>query len=282
MNAKNIDANQQHWRTKLLKVVEGSVAERFIVAVIILNAITLGMETSRHIMQAYGPMVHLLDTIALTIFVIEIGARIVGRGLAFFRDPWGMFDLVVVAIALVPAGGQFSVLRSLRVLRVLRLMSMVPQMRKVVSALLSAIPGLLSIMLVLLLVYYVFAVMATNLFGDRYAEWFGSIGASMYTLFQVMTLESWSMGIVRPVMEQYPYAWMFFIPFILVATFTMLNLFIAIIVNAMQSQAINETEKTVAAMEEQTQNIDQHLSAKLDAMQAELAELKKLLQSRQR
>src|SRR5690606_2154296 len=104
-----------------------------------------------------------------------------------------------------------------------------------------AIPGLSAIALVLLLIFYVFAVIATRLFGEAFPDWFGHLGASLYTLFQVMTLESWSMGIARPVMERYPYAWLFFMPFILVATFTMLNLFIAIIVNAMQQ--FNEAEQ---------------------------------------
>mgnify|MGYP006210843333 CR=1 FL=1 len=89
--------------------------------------------------------------------------------------------------------------------------------------------------LVLLLVFYVFGVIATHLFGALVPDWFGHLGRSLYTLFQVMTLESWSMGLVRPVMEVYPFAWLYFVPFILIATFMMLNLFIAVIVNAMQS-----------------------------------------------
>jgi len=153
----------------------------------------------------------------------------------FFRDPWSVFDFLVVAIALVPASGQLAVLRALRVLRVLRILTIVPSMRRVVGGLLAAIPGLASIGMVLALVFYVFAVITTNLFGGAFPDWFGTLGRSLYTLFQVMTLESWSMGISRPVMEVYPYAWIFFIPFILIATFTMLNLFIGVIVSAMQS-----------------------------------------------
>ena len=112
---------------------------------------------------------------------------------------------------------------------------MLPRLRFIVEALLHAVPGISSIAGLMLLLFYVFAVMATGLFGEAFPQWFGSIGASMYTLFQIMTLESWSMGIVRPVMEQYPYAWLFFVPFILIATFTMLNLFIGIIVDTMQT-----------------------------------------------
>ena len=158
---------------------------------------------------------------------------VVHRG-AFFRDPWSLFDLAVVAIALVPASGPFAILRALRVLRVLRVLTLLPSMRRVVGGLLASIPGLSSIALVMAIIFYVSAVLATTLFGPQFDEWFGSVGRSLYTLFQVMTLESWSMGIARPVMAAYPMAWLFFVPFILIATFTMLNLFIGVIVSAIQ------------------------------------------------
>ena len=178
----------------------------------------------------------------------------------------------VVAIALVPASSQFSVLRALRVLRVLRLLTMVPQMRRVVGALLSAIPGLSTIIMVLLLIFYVFAVIATNLFGDQYADWFGSIGSSMYTLFQVMTLESWSMGIVRPVMEVFPMAWLLFVPFIILTAFAVLNLFIGVIVDAMQSENAENAHDEREAMKNESAAILQEvraLRAELAAMKAE-------------
>jgi len=273
-------ATKSDWRQRLIDVVEGDRVERIIITLIIINAITLGMETSPLVMAQWGHLIHWVDNLILGVFVIEIALRIIGRGLGFFKDPWGLFDFFVVAIALVPATGQFSVLRALRVLRVLRLLTIVPQMRRVVAALLAAVPGLSSIMLVLLLVFYVFAVMATNMFAADFPQWFGSIGKSMYTLFQVMTLESWSMGIVRPVMESYPYAWLFFIPFILVATFTMLNLFIAIIVNAMQLQSETETEKTVAAVDSATQRVDAHVHDDIKRIETELRAIRTLLEQR--
>jgi voltage-gated sodium channel len=268
------------WRHRIIQFVEGPKVEKFIIVLILLNAVTLGLETSATAMDQAGTFIMLLDKIILTVFVIEIILRITGRGVAFFKDPWSVFDFSVVAIALVPAGSDYAVLRALRVLRVLRLLSMVPQMRRVVSALLAAIPGLSSIILVLILVFYVFAVMATNIFGSDYPDWFGTIGNSMYTLFQIMTLESWSMGIVRPLMQTHPYAWVFFVPFILVATFTMLNLFIAIIVNAMQSQTEQETEKTVAAVEQATQQVDVHLHADIKKIEAEIRTLREIVEKR--
>jgi voltage-gated sodium channel len=252
--------------------VQGSL-----IALIIINATILGMETSASIIASVGPLLLAIDKIILAIFVIEIAVRLYVHRLAFWRDPWSVFDFSVVSIALIPASGPFAVLRALRVLRVLRLLTMVPSMRKVVGALLAAIPGLGSIALVLCILYYVFAVIATNLFASAYPEWFGSIGDSFYTLFQVMTLESWSMGIARPVMERYPYAWAFFIPFILVATFTMLNLFIAIIVNAMQNYSEAEHKETVEALQSTQEHIETDMHEELQHLRSEVKELKSML-----
>jgi voltage-gated sodium channel len=186
-----------------------------------------------------------------------------------------------VVIALLPNSGAFSVLRSLRVLRVLRLFTLVPSMRRVIGALVSAVPGLFSIALVLLILYYVFAVIGTKLFGSTYPEWFGNLGNSLYTLFQIMTLESWSMGISRPVMTTFPHAWMFFIPFVLVATFTMLNLFIAVIVNAMQNYSEAEHLSTQGVVEDAVEkakvDIEQDLHAEMRTLRKEIAELKSIL-----
>jgi voltage-gated sodium channel len=238
-------------RERLGAWIESKRVQVLIVGLIVLNAVTLGLETSESVMAALGELLHWLDRGILTVFVVEIGLKLYARGSGFFREPWNVFDFVVVGIALIPSSGPLAVLRALRVLRVLRLVSMVPRLRFVVEALLRAVPGISSIGLLMLILFYVFGVMATGLFGPRFPEWFGTIADSMYTLFQIMTLESWSMGIVRPVMAEYPYAWLFFIPFILVATFTMLNLFIGIIVDTMQtmhqaeSNEISETHQEV-------------------------------------
>lgn len=237
-------------RSRLHGLLERPATQRTIIALILINAALLGLETWPAAMLAAGGLIGALDRVLLAVFVVEIAARLVAHRAAFWRDPWSVFDFVVVAIALVPASGPLAVLRALRVLRVLRLLTLVPSMRRVVGALLAAIPGLGSIALVLLILYYVFAVIATSLFAAAYPEWFGHIGRSLYTLFQIMTLESWSMGIARPVMAQFPYAWLFFVVFILVATFTMLNLFIAIIVNAMRRYSEGEPQGDAAAQGE--------------------------------
>ena len=245
-----------------------------IMVLIVINAIILGLETVPSAMESYGTLLLTLDHLILSVFVIEILLRIFAHRLGFFRDAWSIFDFIVVGIALVPASGPFAVLRALRVLRVLRLMTLVPSMRRVVGALLKSIPGLGSIALVLLLIYYVFAVIATKLFGPEFPQWFGSIGESLFTLFQIMTLESWSMGIVRPVMEVHPAAWVFFVCFILIATFTMLNLFIAIIVNAMHSFSEEESQQALDAMHQARDHIEADLHQEMASLRQEIAELR--------
>ena len=230
-------------QSRIGKFLEGQNTQLFITVLIVLNGITLGLETVPSVAQAYGKWLHVFDQIVLVIFVLEILGKLFYRNWRFFLDGWNVFDFIIVGIALVPATGGFAVLRSLRILRALRLLSVVPSMRRVVQALLTAIPGIGSVSLLILLIFYVGAVISTKVFGSDFSEWFGTIGASMYTLFQIMTLESWSMGIVRPVLELFPMAWIFFIPFILITSFTVLNLFIGIMVDAMQSQHIVEQKE---------------------------------------
>lgn len=266
------------WRNRLHQWLEQRTVHNTIIAVILLNAVILGLETVPAINDPYGALLYQVDRLCLAIFVVELTLVIVAKGPArFFRDPWRTFDFIVVGIALVPAIGAFSVLRSLRVLRVMRLASASPRMRVVVSALLAAIPGLSSIIALLGLLFYVAAVMSTKLFGANFPEWFGSISASLYTLFQVMTLESWSMGIVRPVLELHPYAWLFFIPFIMMATFTMLNLFIAVIVEAMQSQAQAAQSKQLHDIELIAEEKERALHQDIDHLRDEIRELKTML-----
>lgn len=264
-------------RAQLGVFIEHPLVQRGIIALILINAVLLGLETWPVAMAAAGGLIIALDRAILAMFVVEIAVRLYVYRRDFWRDPWSVFDFAVIAIALLPTIDQFAVLRALRVLRVMRLLTMVPSMRRVVGALLGAIPGLMSIALVLMIVYYVFAVIATHLFAADYPEWFGHLGRSLYTLFQIMTLESWSMGIARPVMDNFPYAWAFFVPFILVATFTMLNLFIAIIVNAMQTFSDKEQQETVAVIEQSRERIESDLYAEMQLLRDEIRELKSML-----
>ena len=227
-----------------------------IVTVIILNAIILGMETSPGLMANFGPIILALDNICLAIFTIEILLKLIAQGPKFFRNGWNLFDFVIVGIALMPASQGLSVLRALRILRVLRVISVAPSLRRVVEGFITALPGMGSVFLLMAIIFYIGAVMATKLFAASFPEWFGSLPGSAYTLFQIMTLESWSMGIVRPVMVEFPYAWMFFVPFIMMTTFAVVNLLVGLIVNSMQdAHQVEEKEGTDAYRDEVMQRL---------------------------
>jgi voltage-gated sodium channel len=219
----------------LKTLVEAPWFTRTIMMLIVINAVILGMETYPGIMAEYGVALKAIDHAILWVFVAELCLRLTAYRLRFFRDPWSLFDTAVVAIAFMPANEAFSVLRAARVLCVLRLISIFPRLRRVIEGLIGAIPGIGSIGAILVIVYYVFAVMATKLYGAAYPDWFGSLHGSFFTLFQIMTLEGWA-DIVREIMKTHPQAWIFFVIYILSATFTVLNLFIAVIVDAMQRQ----------------------------------------------
>ncbi|NJO32314.1 MAG: ion transporter [Rhodospirillales bacterium] len=222
-------------RSRLLSLVESDLFQRTMIGAILANAVVFGLETSPTVMQVAGSLLQVLDRALLALFVVELGLRLLAHRARFFRDPWSVFDLVVVGIGLLPAAESVTALRTLRVLRLLRLISLVPQLRAVVAGLLAAIPGMFAITALLMLLFYVSAVIATKLFAATAPQWFGSLGTTMFTLFQIMTLEGWA-DIAKDVMLHEPMAWMFFVPFILVTTFTILNLFIAVIVGAMESE----------------------------------------------
>jgi voltage-gated sodium channel len=238
VNTSNIEPAPR-LRDRVRGFIGSARFEKSITALIVVNAVTLGIETSPSVAARYGDWLYAFDRLVLAVFVVELLLRFfVHRG-RFFADPWRVFDLVVVGIAVIPAGSAFAVLRALRVLRVLRLVSLVPSMRRVVGALLTALPGMASIVGLMGLVLYVSAVMATKLFGGIAPAYFGSLSASLFTLFQVMTVEGWP-DIARAVMAQAPLSWIFFVLYLLVATFMVLNLFIAVVVNAMQSQVTDD------------------------------------------
>lgn len=266
-------------RAKLRAFLEMPRVTNTILAIIIFNAITLGMSTSDTVQASFGPLLAAIDKLVLGIFVIELVLKLYAYGWRFFRNSWNIFDLFVVGVGLLPSTANLSALRGLRVIRALRLLSVIPQMRAVVQALLDALPGMGAVIVMISIVFYVFGVMATIMYGESFDEWFGTLGRSLYSLFQIMTLESWSMGIVRPVMEQYPMAWAFFVPFIVVTAFSVLNLFIGLLVNTMQSAVEEETEAEFEKLRDlvraETDQVDQHvleLQAEIRALREELKE----------
>jgi len=268
-------------RDRARAVVERDSVHYTILGVIIFNAITLGMSTSQTLRAEIGGVLTMIDRAVLTFFVIELTLKFYAYGLRFFTNAWNVFDLVVVGLGLLPSSSGLSALRGLRVIRAMRLLSVIPQMRAVVQALLDALPGMGAVIIMISIVFYVFGVMATLMYGAAFDPWFGTLGRSLYSLFQIMTLESWSMGIVRPVMERFPMAWLFFVPFIVITAFSVLNLFIGLLVNTMQSAVEEEAEAEFEQLRDlvrtETDQVDAHvleLHAELKALRAELAELK--------
>jgi len=223
------------FRNRVGTLLDTARVQNTILGVILFNAVILGMETSDPIMDRAGGLITMLDTLCLSVFVTEIIAKLYARGIiGFFRRGWNVFDFVIIGISLVPVTQGLSVLRALRILRLLRVVSVAPSLRRVVEGLVNALPGMGSVFLLMGMLFYIGSVMATKLFGAAFPDWFGDLGRSAYSLFQIMTLESWSMGIVRPVMEVFPYAWAFFVPFIMVTTFAVVKLLVGLIVNSMQ------------------------------------------------
>ena len=246
-------------KNKIKIIIENNITTTAITILILLNAVILGLETDDYFASKFGGILTWADKFILILFSFELFLKFYVYRIKFFHSGWNIFDLSIVIIAWLPTSGALTVLRALRILRVLRLISVVPQLRRVVSAIGYSIPGMVSVVGVLGLIFYVASVLATKLFGihpDPFMqEWFGSIGASAYTLFQIMTLESWSMGVVRPTMELFPWAWAFFIPFIIITSFAVLNFFIGIIVDSMQiaqkdDQVNNEIENSHITMKE--------------------------------
>ncbi|ESW62374.1 MAG: voltage-gated sodium channel [Rhodobacter sp. CACIA14H1] len=255
-------------RDRLADVLESTKFNNLILGVILFNAILMGMETSDIIMAHASGAVHVLDKICLVIFVVELLAKLFTYGLRFFRSGWNVFDMIIIGIALLPDSQGLSVLRGLRVLRVLRVVSIAPSLRRVVEGLLKALPGMASVFLLMGILFYIAAVMATQLYGDEFPDRFGDLAGSALTLFQVMTMEGWADGVVRPVMEIHPYAWLFFIPFIFATSFAVMNLLVGLIVNSMQEVAEADMKKF---------EVDQHdqVMARLAAIEEKLEKLAK-------
>ena len=249
---------------KLKFTLEKTIVRNGLIAVILFNALLLGLETSTSAMSQFGEVIKVLDTVCLCIFIVELLLKLFAYRITFFKSGWNIFDFLIVVISLAPNAQIFSVLRALRIFRVLRVVSAAPRLRRVVEGFITALPGMASVFLLMAIIFYIGAVITTRLFGASFPQWFGSLGLSAYSLFQIMTLESWSMGIVRPVMEVYPFAWVFFVPFIMVTTFAVVNLIVGLIVNSMQdAHQEEENERTDVHREEVVQRL-RNIEEKLD------------------
>ncbi|MEZ5892789.1 MAG: ion transporter [Parvularculaceae bacterium] len=247
----------------LQRFVESGAFQGVVLALIIFNAIILGVETFPGIEGKVGAWLLSLDRVIVYAFVVEIGLRIIAYRGAYFRSGWNLFDFLIVVISIGAATSGLAAMRAFRVLRVLRVVTVIPRMRLVVSALLDSIPGIASVGVVLALIVYVFAVIAASLYGPEHPDRFGDVFQAMYTLFQVMTLEGWP-DIAGEVAETHPRSWVFFLSFVLIATFTMLNLFVAIVVRVVEE----DSEPVVDNVIDGQEAIRREISALREEVQA--------------
>lgn len=278
----------------LEREIERPWFRNFITILIVINAVVLGILTYHaSLPRGLVRALEVFDIAVTWLFATEILLKLVVYRFQFFRSGWNWFDFVVIGVAMIPGSSAFSVLRAMRVLRVLRLLHIVPVMKRITEALMKALPGMGAIFAVLALVTYVGAVMATNLFGDTSDPdvelLFGDLPKSAYSLFQVMTMDGWRFEVVQKVIDDgNPYAWIFFIIFIFIASFAILNLFIALVVDALASEQKALLEEGLEEIEEEIEGEleDAHAQRNeilktMNAMRAEIAELKQLVSARQ-
>ncbi|MUV37566.1 Sodium channel protein type 11 subunit alpha [Lentibacillus sp. JNUCC-1] len=250
-------------------ISEHPVFMNVIIGLILVNAVLVGLETYESVAVKYGSLIYIVDQALLWIFTIEIIIRLIGSTSlkAFFTDPWSLFDFVIVASGHILVGAYYvTVLRILRVLRVLRAISIVPSLRRMVNALLLTIPSMGTILLLLSLFFYIYGVIGTMLFKDVAPEYFGSLHSSLLTLFQVVTLESWASGVMRPILALDPSSWWFFVTFILIGTFVIFNLFVGVVVNNVEEanaeENLSPTEVKLAEVQKELEEIKQLLKEK--------------------
>jgi voltage-gated sodium channel len=252
------------------RIAANALFQDAIIGVIVLNAMLLGLETSPRIMQSAGGGLLALNWIIQAIFVFEIAVRILAhwpRPTAFFRGGWNVFDFVVVAVAFLPASGGFATIgRLLRLLRVTRLVSVFPQLRLIISTMLLSIPSMGHVVLLLSLLLYVYGIAGVYMFRDADPTHWGTLGAALLSLFQVVTLEGWT-ELQRALLPEHPWAWVFFASFIVVAVFVVINLFIAVVINNLEKA--REKEQQIA----DASSPEHEVLARVAALRREIEEL---------
>lgn len=215
-----------------VRITSSKIFKNTIVLIILINSIVLGLITSEAIYAKFGELLEFILSACVVIFTVEITLRIIAKGWRFFLNGWNIFDFLLITMALMPETGAAITFRVFRVLRALRMVSSMKKLRHIVSAILVSAPHVFWAAVLEMIIFYIFGIMGQNLFHEAFPQWFGTLGETVYTLFQVTTLESWSMGIARPVMKVYPWAWMYFVPFVMISSYIVLNVVVGVVVNA--------------------------------------------------
>ena len=254
----------------LHRFVESLAFEYFIIAVILANAALLGLGTSTRIEREYGDWLHLGNRVALGIFVAEAALKMLAlapRSHRYFASGWNLFDFAVIVFSFVPTTAEFAMVSRLaRLLRIVRLITMVRELRVIVSGLVRAIPSVGHVMVLMSIVVYIYAIMGYHLFSEHDPEHWGSLGLAVLTLFEIITLEGW-IDVMEAVRGVYPLAWLYFISFIVIGTFVVINMVIGIIVNSLEEaksrdqsvsmdELLEEVRETRAALRRVEERLD--------------------------
>jgi voltage-gated sodium channel len=224
------------------KIWENQASEYVVVAVILLNAVVLGLSTYFSPNTGVGKLLLTIDQACLAFFVVELCSKIYVYRSKFVKDPWHIFDFIVVGIGLVPAYGPYIIFRAFRIFRVLRILTVFPSLRTVVHSIITSIPGMVGVLFLTLIIYYVYAVLGVELFRSEYPQFFGDLSRAFLTLFQLMTLENWP-DVAYTVMKSHPFSWLFFVSFIIITALAVLNLIVGLLVNAIQEERDEEKQE---------------------------------------
>lgn len=220
------------------RIAASSRFQHTVMGVIAANAVLIGIETDAGLMARFGAQLHLLNVIFQVLFVVELAIRLVAhapRVWTFFGDGWNVFDFLVVSLSLLPAAGAVaSVARLARLLRALRLVSAMPELRLIVSTMLRSIPSLANVIALLGIILYVYAVLGVNLFAKVDPTNWGNLGVATLTLFEILTLEGW-VELQNTALEATSWAWVYFVSYVVLAVFVVVNLFIAIVINNLEA-----------------------------------------------
>ena len=244
---------RQRQNGRIMNVLEKALhwkhTQRIITFVIILNAAVLGILTDRTLSVEEISLLEMIDKACLVIFTVELIAKLLVYRRSFWSEGWNVFDFVIVLSSIIFISSSVSVIRAFRIFRLLKALAEFPELQILVSSMLKAIPSMSWALLLLFIIFYIFGVFGSTMYGDTFPELFGDIGGSMFTLFQVMTFESWATAVARPIMEIYDYAWIYFLIFILLTAITLLNVMVGIVVEAVGtiSAAVKERQAAEAA-----------------------------------
>ena len=275
---------RQRQNGRIMNVLEEALhwkhTQKIITFVIILNAAVLGILTDRTLSAEEVLFLEAVDKACLVIFTVELIAKLLVYRRSFWSEGWNIFDFVIVLSSIVFISSSISVIRAFRIFRLLKALAEFPELQILVSSMLKAIPSMTWALLLLFIVFYIFAVFGSTMYGDAFPELFGDIGGSMFTLFQVMTFESWATAVARPIMATYSYAWVYFLVFILLTAVTLLNVMVGIVVEAVSSIAEAVKQEQAAAAGETALPEDSSDEEREAKIRKHLEEIEALLKKR--